>query len=265
MIALFSIIKHHSHRCFQNYIYILLTNFTTMILIPWQLRIFQRIFIPTSMETAEYWLMAWEYHIWNATIASLQFFGRRSWPNHPRHSFKMCLHHLLLDINQPHTMTAVWRSFIWMLCPCTECSIYPAVVFSRWRLWEWFQQWLINTFTKTPHLFHTSSMEHTSFNPVHTTLCHPADTSHYASPLTPLRPVCHCLTFTPDSSESEQDPDTAQTYSTYSDPEDSTSEYSDAEEDFQTVPMDDEHWKTEIAPERTFCIHENGLPNNVCQ
>ena len=32
----------------------------------------------------------------------------------------------------------------------------------------------------------------------------------------------------------------------------------------QTVPMDDEHWTTEMVPERTFCIHENGLPNNVC-
>ena len=25
------------------------------------------------------------------------------------------------------------------------------------------------------------------------------------------------------------------------------------------------HWSTEMVPERTFCIHENGLPNNVCQ
>ena len=28
--------------------------------------------------------------------------------------------------------------------------------------------------------------------------------------------------------------------------------------------MDDEHWTTELAPKRTFCIHENGLPNNNC-
>ena len=41
-------------------------------------------------------------------------------------------------------------------------------------------------------------------------------------------------------------------------------ESSNEEEHFQTVPMDDEHWTTEMAPERTFCIHENGLPNNVC-
>ena len=31
------------------------------------------------------------------------------------------------------------------------------------------------------------------------------------------------------------------------------------------VPIDDEHWTTEMVPERTFCIHEDGLPNNVCQ
>ena len=48
-------------------------------------------------------------------------------------------------------------------------------------------------------------------------------------------------------------------------PEPSDNEESSTEdEDFQTVPMDDEHWTTEMAPVRTFCIHENGLPNDVC-
>ena len=61
-----------------------------------------------------------------------------------------------------------------------------------------------------------------------------------------------CLSFTYNSSESDQDPD-------------SSPEHSEEEEDFQTVPIDDEHWTTEMVPERTFCIHENGLPNNVCQ
>ena len=31
------------------------------------------------------------------------------------------------------------------------------------------------------------------------------------------------------------------------------------------VLLDDEHWKSEIVPERTFCIHKNRLPNNLCQ
>ena len=47
-------------------------------------------------------------------------------------------------------------------------------------------------------------------------------------------------------------------------PEPSDDEESYEDEDFQTVPMDDEHWTTEIILERTFCIHENGLPNSVC-
>ena len=37
------------------------------------------------------------------------------------------------------------------------------------------------------------------------------------------------------------------------------------EEDFQMVPLDDEHWTSEQVPERTFCIHENGFPHNLCQ
>ena len=34
---------------------------------------FYRTFTTTTMDTADYWLMAQEYSIWNATIASLQF------------------------------------------------------------------------------------------------------------------------------------------------------------------------------------------------
>ena len=34
---------------------------------------FYRVFTTTTMDTADYWPMAWEYSIWNAAIASLQF------------------------------------------------------------------------------------------------------------------------------------------------------------------------------------------------
>ena len=54
----------------------------------------------------------------------------------------------------------------------------------------------------------------------------------------------------------DQDTDTTPVYSDSPDEE---------EEDFPTVPLDDKHWILEIVPERTFCIHENGLPNNLCQ
>ena len=53
----------------------LLTCFSNMFLIPQQLRIFQKIFITTTMETAEFWLMACKYGIWNTAITSLQFWA----------------------------------------------------------------------------------------------------------------------------------------------------------------------------------------------
>ena len=54
----------------------------------------------------------------------------------------------------------------------------------------------------------------------------------------------------------DQDPDSTPVYS------DSSGE---EEEDFQMVPLDDEHWTSEQVPERTFCIHKNGLPHLLCQ
>ena len=42
------------------------------------------------------------------------------------------------------------------------------------------------------------------------------------------------------------------------------SEDEEDEEDFQTVPLDDEHWASEETPERTLYIHEHGLPHGLC-
>ena len=106
-------------------------------------------------------------------------------------------------------------------------------------------------------------MKHASFDPGHTMPCCPPDTPHYNTQLALPRPVHCCLTFLSDSSESNQDPDSSSDCDQIFDRSSNSS--SDEEEDFPTVSMDDEHWTMEIAPERTFCIHENGLPNNVCQ
>ena len=38
----------------------------------------------------------------------------------------------------------------------------------------------------------------------------------------------------------------------------------DEEEDFQTVPLDDEHWTTEEVPDKTLCMHEHALPHGLC-
>ena len=98
---------------------------------------------------------------------------------------------------------------------------------------------------KTPHVHHICSREHASFNPVLTT--------PLSTPQTPPRPVHRCLSF---SSADNCIPDSTQACSDSSDEE---------EEDFQMVPLDDEHWTSEEMPERTFCIHEHGLPHGLCQ
>ena len=118
---------------------------------------------------------------------------------------------------------------------------------------------------KMPHILHVLSLQHASFDPTHATPCRPVTTSNSLIH-TPIRPVCHCLSFS-----SDQDHDTSpvcmdtsnSSRDTAPEPSDNE-ESSNEEEDFQTVPMDDEHWTTEMVLERPFCIHENGLPNNVC-
>ena len=98
---------------------------------------------------------------------------------------------------------------------------------------------------KTPCIHHVSSMEHTSFNPV--------TTPSHSTQQTPPRPVHTCLSF---SSADNYTPDSTPVCLASSDEE---------EEDFQMVPLDDEHWTSKETPERTFCIHKHGLPHGLCQ
>ena len=103
---------------------------------------------------------------------------------------------------------------------------------------------------KMPCIHHVSSLEHASFNPIHSTPSRPVTCNLAHSPARSMR--CQ-LSFNDDSM------DTSTSSSTTS-PESSNIK----EEDFQTVPMDNKHWTRELAPDRTLCIHENGLPNNIC-
>ena len=110
----------------------------------------------------------------------------------------------------------------------------------------------------TPCIHHMSSMENASFNPAHTTPHSTVTIIPCSSPQTSTRPVCCHLSF---NSDSNQDPDSTPVYSDSSDNDqdpDSTPVYSDSsdndqdpdeeEEDFPTVPLDDEHWTSDIVP-----------------
>ena len=105
-------------------------------------------------------------------------------------------------------------------------------------------------YTKMLCIHHVSSIEHASFDPAHSTPHRPVTS---ASDLThsPARPVCCHLSFSSDCNPMD----------TSNSSRDTTPESSDIEdENFLTLPMDDEHWTTELAPERTLCIHKNGYP-----
>ena len=129
MITSSFLIIFHSHRCFQTNIYSL-QNFSDMLLILLPLE-FYRNCTTTTMETAEYWPMACKYAIWNATIASLQFWAED-------------LNPITLGIASERVYTTFFWTptshalcqlsedvFIWMFCHCTKCSIHPAVIISR--------------------------------------------------------------------------------------------------------------------------------------
>ena len=184
------------------------------------------------MATAEYWLMAREYSIWNATIASLQFWAEDLDP-------------VTLGI----ASECIYTTFFWTPTSHTLCQLSEDVLFGCFviALNAAFTQQLSladegyesgsdtvdlpTPLRKTPRIHHVSSMEHASLNPVHTTPHSTVTMTPCSSPQTPTRAVHCCLSF---SSNSDQDPDSTPVYSNSS-------------------------------PERTFCIHKNGLPHTLCQ
>ena len=234
--------------------YIFPTNFVQTYYWYYHRYSFYRNFTTTTMESAEYWPMAWEYSIWNAAIASLQFWAE--------------------DLN-PITLgiasESIYNTFFWtptshMICQQSEDVLFWHFVIALNAAFtqqlsladEGYESGsdtvdLPTPLQKTPCIHHVSSIEHASFNPMHTTPHNTVTMTPCSSPQTPTRLVCWHLSF---SSNSDQDPDSTPVYLDSSDEE---------EEDFQMVPLNDKHWILEEVPERTFCIHKNGLPHNLCQ
>ena len=131
---------------------------------------FSRNFTTTTTETADYWPMAWEYSIWNAAIASLQF-----WTEY--------LDPVTLSIaTECIYITFFWSSTSHTLCQQSKETLFGCFVIA---LNAAFTQQLSladegyksgydtidlpTPLQKTPHTHHISSLEHASFNPVNTT------------------------------------------------------------------------------------------------
>ena len=134
------------------------------------------------METGEYWPMAHEYGIWNATIASLQFWAED-------------LNLITLDI----ASECVYTTFFWTPTSHTLCQLPEDVLFGHFVIVlnaaftkqlsladEGYKSGsntadLPTPLWKTPCIHHMSSVEHASFNLAHTTPHHPATAPHCGS------------------------------------------------------------------------------------
>ena len=133
---------------------------------------------------------------------------------------------------------------------------------------------------RTLKIHHVSSIENASFNPDPVTPCNTRQPC--------LRPVCRRLMYSPsdDDDDDDDDDDTLEdevsspcnmSQVQYPTPDTSSStskctlatyehlkDEADEEEDFQTIPLDDEHWTTEEIPDRPLYIHEHTLPHRQC-
>ena len=213
------------------------------------------------MNITDYWPMAREYSIWNATIALLQF-------------WRADLD--LVTLGNP--TDEVYSAFFYSTSSHTLHQQFDKILFGCFviTLNAAFDWWLaladegyesgsdiINSPTplrKMTRIHHISSIEHASFNPNPVT---PWNTLQ-----TPPRPVCRQLVCRQLSFSSSDDDNTpGVTPPTPSTTPASTLEYledKEEEQDFQTVSLNDDHWTTEEIPDRTLCIHEHGLPHGLC-
>ena len=194
------------------------------------------------MDATDYWPMAREYSIWNAIITSLQFWTAYLDPVTPGRATER-VYTTFFYSPSSHTLhqqsdEILFGCFVIALNAASDQQLSLAD--------EGYESGsdtidLPTPLRKTLRIHHVSSMEHASFDPAPTRPC--------STPQTPSRPVCRCLSFS-----------SADSYTPDSTPECSE----DKEEDFQMVPLDNEHWTSKETPERTLCIHQHGLPHGLC-
>ena len=146
------------------------------------------------MDAGDYWLMAGEYGIWNAAIASLQFWAED-------------LNPVTLGVAAECVYMTFWMDSSHTLCQLPEDVLFGLFVIALNAAFtqqlsladEGYESGSDSTdlptpLRKTPHILHVSSFEHASFDPTHTTPCRPVTTSG-SLVHTPTRPVCCRLPF----------------------------------------------------------------------
>ena len=228
------------------------------------------------MNTADYWPMAREYSIWNNTVWALQFWTA-DLKVHVLSStieqvyntfFYSTSTHLLYqqsdEILFGHFMTTLNATFESKLALEDEGYESSSENFD-----------MPTPLRRTSKIHHISSAENASFDPDPVT---PHSTGTRQSH---CRPVHRYVSYS--SSEEDDDTPTDETPSPDSTPQvqyylgglqQPSSKYTpnvyvnleeeEEEEDFQTVPLDEEHWDMEEISDRHLCIHEHSLPHGPC-
>ena len=206
------------------------------------------------MDITDYWLMAREYSIWNTAIALLQF--------------------QIADLDPVALGSAteeVYSAFFYSSSSHTLCQQSDKILFGHFMiaLNTAFDQWLgladegyesssdtINLPTplrKMLRIHHISSIKHASFDPDPVT---PQNTLQ-----APPRPVCRWLLFSSSDDDNTLGINLSTPKATPASTQVNLEDDEDEEEDFQMVPLNDDHWTSEDIPDRTLCIHEHGLPH----
>ena len=132
---------------------------------------FTELFTATTIDTADYWLMPQEYSIWNAVIASLQFWTEDFNPVTLGRATE-CVYTTFFYTPTSHTLCQQSDE---TLFGCFVIALNAAFNQQLWLADEGYESGsdtidLPTPLCKTPHIHHVSSIEHASFNPVLTNL-----------------------------------------------------------------------------------------------
>ena len=141
-----------------------------------------------SMDAADYWLMAREYSIWNAAIASLQFWTTDLDPV----TLGRATEHVYATFFYPPSSHTLHQQSDEILFGCFVITLNAAFDQQLSLGDEGYESGsdtidLPTPLRKTLTIHHVSNMEHASFDPVAVTPC--------STPQTPPRPVHKCLSF----------------------------------------------------------------------
>ena len=225
------------------------------------------------MNSMDYWPKARKYSIWNTVVAVLNFWTADLQA------------HILGSATEE-----VYRAFFYAPSAHTLCQISDKILFGCFMTMinaafeqklaledEGYENSSENYNVPTPlrrtlKIQHVSSIAKASFNTVLVMPCSARQSC--------LRPVCRRLTYSPcddnDTSENEVSSPRSIPQVQYPTPDTRSSpskhtlanyehleEEADEEEDFQTIPLDNEYWTTEEIPDRPLCIHKHPLPQTV--